>query len=105
MQFARILRRFQNKVPEDFKFKESPTVIYTRSPTIGQRIFNYKQTIDSIKSNEWKSENFSCNCKDSKFVDSFHKHVITGDLRIIANKKLRNLLLKGPSYREPVNME
>ena len=46
----------------------------------------------------------SCNCKDSKFIDGSHKHVVTGDLRIIANKKLRNLLEKGPSYREPVNI-
>ena len=64
VRFARILRRFKNKIPEDFKFKEPPTVVYTRSPTIGQKIFNYKQTIESIKSEDWKSENFSCHCKD-----------------------------------------
>jgi len=104
VQFSRLLRRFHNKIPEDFKYKEPPTVIYTRSPTIGRKIFNYKQTIESIKTSDWKSEMFSCNCKDSKFVDNHHKHVITGDLRIIANKKLRNLLLKGPTYREPVDI-
>src|SRR5215469_1135090 len=48
VQFARILRRFQDKIPADFKYKEPPTVIYTRSPTIGQKIFNYKQTIESM---------------------------------------------------------
>ena len=67
VQFSRLLRRFHNKIPEDFKYKEPPTVIYTRSPTIGRKIFNYKQTIESIKTSDWKSENFSCNCKDSKF--------------------------------------
>ena len=102
VQFARLLRRFKNKIPEDFKYREPPTVIYTRSPTIGTKIFNYKQTIESIRTGDWKSKIFSCKCKDSKFVDSYHKHIVTGDLRIIANVELRNLLSKGPTYREPV---
>ena len=104
VQFARLLRRFKNKIPVEFKYKDPPTVIYTRSPTIGAKIFNYKQTIESIKTDDWKSKILSCKCKDSPFVDNNHKHVVTGDLRIIANKKLRNLLLKGPTYREPVNI-
>ena len=45
-----------------------------------------------------------CKCKDSKFIDDHHKHIVTGDLRIIENKRLRNLLLKGPTYREPVTV-
>ena len=30
-----------------------------------------------------------------------HGHVITGDLRVIENAKLREFLAKGPKYREP----
>ena len=30
-----------------------------------------------------------------------HGHVITGDLRVIENAKLRELVAKGPKYREP----
>ena len=86
VQFARLLRRLKNKIPVDFKYKEPPTVIYTRSPTIGAKIFNYKQTIESIKSEDSKSEEFFCNCKDSKFVDNHHKQVVTGDLRIMQMK-------------------
>ena len=82
VQFARLLRRFKNKIPVDFKYKEPPTVIYTRSPTIGAKIFNYKQTIESIKTSDCKSQSFSCKCKDSKFTDDYHKHVVTGDLQI-----------------------
>ena len=104
VQLARILRRYKDKIPEDFKFKDPPTVIYTRCPTIGQKIFNYKRVIDAIHSKDWKSDHVSCHCTDSKFIDKHHKHIVTGDLRIIANKKLRNLLLKGPTYREPVDI-
>ena len=32
-------------------------------------------------------------------------HVITGDLHIIENRKLCNLIEKGPSYREQNNID
>ena len=46
-----------------------------------------------------------CNCESSPFVDPYHGHVITGDLSIVENKRLRNLLSKGLCYREynPIN--
>ena len=34
--------------------------------------------------------------------ESDHQHVITGDLEIVSDIKLRNLISKGPNYREPV---
>ena len=39
--------------------------------------------------------------KESKFCYEPHGHVITGDLRVIENAKLRELVAKGPKYREP----
>ena len=33
-----------------------------------------------------------------------HKHIVTGDLRIIENSKIRKLLTKGPNYREPCTL-
>ena len=41
-----------------------------------------------------------CECSQSVFKDPVHNHVVTGDLRIIENSKLRKLLSKGPNYRE-----
>ena len=43
----------------------------------------------------------SCECTSSEFCDPHHKHIISGDLRIITNQKLRKLLSKEPNYREP----
>ena len=43
----------------------------------------------------------SCSCETSDFLDRDHGHVVTGDLRIVENKDLRNLIQKGPNYREP----
>ena len=41
-----------------------------------------------------------CDCQNSQFCDPYHKHIVTGDLRVVTNDKLRQLLGKGPNYRE-----
>ena len=43
----------------------------------------------------------TCSCNESDFKDPDHGHVVTGDLRIVEDVKLRKLLSKGPNYREP----
>ena len=43
----------------------------------------------------------TCQCKESKFCYEPHGHVITGDLRVIENVRLKELVAKGPKYREP----
>ena len=57
--------------------------------------------LQSRKTN-FKMSQFSqtCQCKKSKFLYEPHGHVITGDLRVIENAKLRELVAKGPKYRE-----
>ena len=48
--------------------------------------------------------NLPCNCTTSPFTDPNHRHIVTGDIRIVQNNKLRKLLCKGPKYREPVSI-
>ena len=43
----------------------------------------------------------TCDCSASQFCDPHHNHIVSGDLRIIDNSKLRKLFSKGPNYREP----
>ena len=43
------------------------------------------------------------NCSDSQFLYAPCEHIVTGDLNIVRNIKLRDLLRKGPKYREPVS--
>ena len=50
---------------------------------------------------EYFSNPQTCQCKESKFCYQPHGHVITGDLRVIENAKLRELVAKGPKYGEP----
>ena len=39
------------------------------------------------------------------FVNPERQHVLTGNLKIVKNKKLGKLLSKGPKYREPVEIK
>ena len=44
------------------------------------------------------------NCKNSIYIDKDIGHVLTGNLNIIKDRKLRKLIQKGPSYREQNNI-
>ena len=78
--------------------KHEPMIVYKYDKTIRNKIFNYKETVEEyVQGCELKME---CNCSSSQFSDKDHGHVVTGDLRIIKNQKLRELFKKGPNYRE-----
>ena len=82
-------KNVKSKIPNYFKDCETPIISYSYTRSIAYKIFNYKQTL--------KDMNFN----DSAFIHQPHGHVITGDLSIFSNTKLRELLSKGPKYREP----
>ena len=46
-----------------------------------------------------------CECNTSSHLYQSYGHVITGDLSIIPNSKLRDLIAKGPKYREPCKVD
>ena len=75
-----------------------PIISFKYTPTIRSTVLNYKQTYFEILD----PSNISCNCTSSKFIDPHHQHIITGDLSIIENTKLRLLLSKGLNYRDQV---
>ena len=92
-------------LPEELQKDENiPVVTYILGSTIRNKILNYKDTVNSILVNDEHSPPFDsepCDCSQSEFCNPDHQHIITGDLRIIENNKLRKLLTKGPNYREP----
>ena len=75
--------------------------IYTKP--IGPTIFNFRKVAQEHDINE--PLNDQCACKQSNFRYQPLGHVITGDLRVIKNKTLTNLIPKGPNYREQNNID
>ena len=84
--------------------KDTPTVIYKLTDTIRTKLFNYKDFVQSIDVDAFLADNsiLPCDCQQSAFVNSDHGHVISGDLNIVNDVKLRHLISKGPKYREPL---
>ena len=70
----------------------NPVIVYTLKPSIRSKIFNYKEFISNITVFD-SVATYPCVCKDSPFVDWHHGHIVTGDLRIIQNNKLRKLFV------------
>ena len=75
----------------------TPNVSYSYTRTIRSHILNYRQTIEDIG-----NTNFICNCKNypDRFVNNTYGHIYTGDLEIIENPNLKNLLRNGLNYRD-----
>ena len=91
----------QSKIPPYFKDQSVPIISYTYTKPIATKIFNYKRVLQDLDIDDFKSKPPDCTCASSQFTYNPAGHVITGDLNIVNNTSLRNVLSKGPKYREP----
>ena len=94
-------------IPTEFEYRKPPVIVYKHTSTIRNKVLNYAKEVTDFDFKEFQrkernGEN-TCNCQRSKFKDSFHHHIITGDLNIIENESLRWLLQQGPNFREQKN--
>ena len=107
MNLPEIIQSLPESLQEEAKL---PKIVMKLDTPIRNKIMNYEKTVKSIHhvtdddvsftlNSETKSP-FPCFCSGSSFCDPHHGHIVTGDLRIIENSKLRKLLAKGPNYRE-----
>ena len=113
IKISEILRHTESisSLPDSLQNEEvNPKVVMKLDSPIRNKIMNYEETVRSIQhmtegeiSMTLSSDSnslFPCTCKESSHSDPHHGHVVTGDLRIIENSKLRKLFSKGPNYRE-----
>ena len=85
-----------------FEYKDSPCISYSYTRAVANKIFNYKTSLQQIFQS--LSQNpLPCSCSGSEFLYDPCGHIVRGDLNIVRNDKLRDLLRKGPKYREPVS--
>ena len=84
-----------------FSKTERISTVYALTKTMRSKIFNHKEFIKTLNTKEIfdNMNNLLCNCTTSPFADPNHGHIVTGDISIAQNNKLRKLLCKGPKYR------
>ena len=86
-----------DKIPAYFKDKEPPIISYQYANTVANKLFNFSCTLSNFLSNPQH-----CQRNTSKFCYEPHGHVITGNLMVIENVKLRELVAKGLSTKNPI---
>ena len=79
------------------KLNVRPTFSY--GPMIGRKIFNYNKILSVLSNKDLKHDTCDCRDKFAAFVYGPHGHVHTGNLDIIQNEDLRNVMSKGAKYR------
>ena len=100
-------REVTSLLPEELQDEDDiPACTMKLDPPIRSKILNYRETVTSLTVQVDDDVSFvenlpSCDCINSAFCDPHHGHIVSGDLRIVTNTKLRKLLSKGPNYREP----
>ena len=90
-----------DKIPAYFKDKEPPVIPYQYSNEVANKLFNFSSTLSNMYITNYLFNPKHCQCNTSKVSYEPHGHVITGDLIVIENVKLREFVAKGPKYREP----
>ena len=90
-----------DKIPAYFKDKDPPIISYQYTNTVANKLFNFSSTLSNLDITNYLSNPQHCQCNTSKFCYEPHGHVIKGDLMVIENVKLRELVAKGPKYRGP----
>ena len=89
--FKSVLRKHKDLFPGSSAF-DTPDVSFRYTKTIRSKIVNYKNPDNDAV----------CHCEEypQGYVDEHHHHIMTGDLNIISNSNLRDLIGKGLNFRE-----
>ena len=80
-------------------------ISYTYTKTIASKIFNFLLTLSDLDYHQFHNNPSQRECNTSSHLYQPYDHVITGDLSVIPNSKLRDLFAKGPKYREPCKVD
>ena len=65
--------------------------MYELTDSIRSKHFNYKEFVHNLDVDAFiKDENIlPCTCHDSPSIDPYHRHILTGDLTIVSDPKLK----------------
>ena len=94
-----------DNLPSNFDISDIPMVVYYLNPSIRSTLVNYKQFVLHLNIDEFLKDPNSIKCcccdkYDNSFINNHYGHIITGNLNIVNNERLRQLISKGPKYRE-----
>ena len=91
-------RNIKKNLPSQFNKTEQISTVYTLTKAIRSKTFNLKEFIRALNTIDIldNMNNLPCSYTTSPVTDPNHGHVVTGDICIAQNNKLRKLLRKSP---------
>ena len=92
-------------VPTYFKEKEPSIISYTYTKTMASKSLNISSTFSGLDYHQFHNNPSQCEYNTSSQIYQSYGHVITDDLSVIPNSKFRDLIAKGPKYREPCKVD
>ena len=92
-------RSVTSSIPAYFQNSEPPIICYKYNKPIRNTVFNFKKLVSDLDIHANTPE--SRDCKDAKFMYPLAGHIMTGNLKIISDSRIRYIVSKGPKYRFP----
>ena len=93
----------QSNIPPYCEYKDLPCISYSYTSSVATKIFNYKASLQQLNFQSLSQNPLVWSCSGSEFLYDQCGHTVTGDLNIVQNDTLRDLLHQGPKYRESVS--
>ena len=92
-----------SSIPTCFQNSETPIICYKYNKPIRSIIFNFNKLVSDLDIDTSTPDTWDC--KDSVYCYPTAGHIITGNLKIIPDSRIRNIISKGPKYRFPSNID
>ena len=95
------LKEVRQLLPTQLKTRRPFRKVFTYGRTIGSKILNYNKCLKEAGELTYdQMMSMTCDCESSDFVNSHHGHIITGDLNIVRDERLRKVCSYGTKFRE-----
>jgi len=95
------LKEVKGTIPVELKGTDNPQIVYKFSKTVGSKVLNYNNILKNTGTLSYQAvQDMQCECEGSEFKHPQLGHIITGDLRLIKDGKLRSICAKGTKFRE-----
>ena len=88
-----------SSIPNYFNNTETPIICYN---PIRSTIFKFNKLVTDIDIDSNTPD--SWDCQNSNYLYPSPGHVITGNLNVIADARVRNIISKGPKYRSNIDV-
>ena len=92
-----------SSIPNYFNNSEAPAICYKYNKPNRSTIFKFNKIVTDINIDSNTPD--SLDCQNSNYLYPSAGHVITGNLNVIPDARVRNIISKGPKYRFPSNID